>query len=333
MSNKSMPAALVAAMMLLAACGSPQGGETTTSTTDDAGSVTTAAPPTTTTPPTTTSSAPTTTDVPAEGDATSLFASLGEADEVASARVEGSIEMTGLDPAASGISDGVINFSSAFDAATGDSSFVMDMSSMMGDIAGQSDDPFSELALGMMGNMEFRQVGDTVYLKYPFFTSLFGAETEWVSMPAEEGEEFASGFDTMPTDPADLIDSFDDSGATVETVGTEEVNGVLATHYRVSLDTTQMELTPEEEAELAESGIGAGGTIPMEIWVSDAGHMVRMIMEIDGAGIDAPADKSFESMILRFDLFEINGNVVIEPPPTSDVTALEDLEGEFGFDG
>ncbi|HSM44777.1 MAG TPA: hypothetical protein VK969_07160, partial [Acidimicrobiia bacterium] len=189
MNNRMKLAALIAAAMLLAACGSPQGGETTTSSNDDARSVTTEVPATTTTAPTTTSSAPTTTEGPAEGDVTSLFASLGEADEVTSARVEGSIEMTGLDPADSGISDGVINFSSAFDAATGDSSFAMDMSSMMGDIAGESDDPFSELALGMMGNIEFRQIGDTVYLKYPFFTSLFGAETEWVSMPAEEGDE------------------------------------------------------------------------------------------------------------------------------------------------
>lgn len=326
-------AALTAAVMLLAACGTPQGGEATTSTTDDAGSVTTVAAATTTSAPTTTSSAPTTTDTPAESDATSLFASLGESNEVTSARMKGSIEMTGLDAATSGISEGVIYFSNAFDAATGDSSFVMDMSSMMGDIAGDTDDPFSELALGMLGNMEFRQIGDTVYLKYPFFTSMFGAETQWISMPAEEGEEFTSGFDTMPTDPAELIDSFDDSGATVETLATEEVNGVQATHYRVAIDTAQMELTPEEEAELAESGIWAGGTIPMEIWVSDAGHMVRMILEIDGTGIDAPPDESFESMTLRFDLFEVNGNVIIEPPPASDVTPMEELENGFGLDG
>lgn len=327
MSNFKRLAALAAVLVVLAACGTPPSGSGDTTTTVDTPTTTAGSDQTTTVPSTsTTTSAPA---PDAEMDAATLFASLREGDEVTSARIEGAIEMTGLDDAETGITEATIYFSTAFNSETGDSEFVMDMSSMMGDIA-DSDDAFAGLAAGMLGNMEMRQIGDTVYLKYPFITAMMGAETEWVSMPADESDDFASGFETMPTDPDELIDSFDDSGATVEVVGTEEVNGVQATHYRVSLDISEMELTPEEEAEMAEAGIWSDGTIPLEIWVSDAGYMVRMIMEIDGTGMPSATGEEFETMVLRYDMFDINGDVVIEAPPADQVSSMEDLENAFG---
>jgi hypothetical protein len=325
------PAALIAVLMLLAACGGgPGGAESTTTLAEPETTMAEAGTSTTSTvapDPTTTTAPSATTTISAEGDAASLFASLQDGTAVTSARMEGAIEMSGLDPTESGVSEATILFSTSFDTETANSSFVIDMSSMMGDLAGETEDPFAGLAAGMLGEMEVRQIGDVVYLKYPFFTAMFGAETEWVSMPADEGEDFTADFETMPTDPADLIDSFDAAGASVETVGTENVNGVDATHYRLSLDISEMNLTPEEEAELAESGIWAEGVIPMELWVSDAGFMVRMIMEIDGSGMDLPPEESFEFMSLRYDLFDINGDITVEAPPASDVTSLDDLEG------
>jgi hypothetical protein len=329
------PALFLAVSILLAACGGGPGGAGSTTTVvepettmGDVATSTTAAPD-----PTTTAAPSTTTTTSVGADAASLFASLQEGTPITSARMEGAIEMTGLDPTESGVSEATILFSTSFDTASGDSSFVMDMSSMMGDLGEETEDPFAGLAAGMLGEMEVRQIGDIVYLNYPFFTAMFGAETEWVSMPAEEGGDFTAEFETMPTDPAELIDSFDAAGASVEIVGTENVNGVDATHYSLSLDISEMELTPEEEAELAESGIWAEGVIPMELWVSDAGFMVRMIMEIDGSAMDLPAEESFEFMSLRYDLFDINGDITIEAPPASDVSSLEDLEGMFDFEG
>ena len=337
MTKTIKPALLAGVLLLVAACGGGGEGAEGTSTiapdttTADVAPSTTAGPDPTTT--STTTAPSTTTTASAEGDAASLFASLQEGAPVTSARMEGAIEMTGLDPTETGVSEATILFNTSFDTETGDSSFVMDMSSMMGDLGAESEDPFAGLAAGMLGEMEVREIGDIVYLKYPFFTAMFGAETEWVSMPADEGADFTADFETMPTDPAQLIDSFDAAGASVETVGTESVNGVDATHYRLSLDISEMELTPEEEAELAESGIWGEGVIPMELWVSDAGFMVRMIMEIDGSGMDLPPEESFDFMSLRYDLFDINGDITIETPPASDVTSLEDLEGMFDFEG
>lgn len=336
MTKRMKLAALATAMVLLAACGDPGGAGATTSTGDSAPTTTAADTSTTTSSPvTTTTTAPTTTTTApsVDADAADLFASLQNGTEITSARMEGSIAMQGLDAATAGVSDATILFSTSFDTETGDTSFLMDMSSMMGDLSGESDDPLAGMFAGMMGEMEVRQIGDTVYLKFPLFTAMFGAETEWVSMPAEEGGDFTSDFETMPTDPGDLLGNFDPAGATVETVGSENVNGVDATHYKVELDVSAMEMTAEERSELEQSGIWAQGVIPVDLWVSDAGYMVRMIMEIDGSGLDLPADESFETMTLHYDFFDINEPVTIEAPPASEVTSMDDLESMFEFEG
>lgn len=325
---------LVGIALVLAACGNPQNESPTTTTAAPAETTTTGPAPNTTTTlaaTTTTAAATTTTGPKAEGDG-SLMASLDARSTVTSARVEGSIEMTGLDDSTTGVSEAVILFSSAFDTATGDSEFVMDMSSLMGSIETGEDDPFADVAAGMFSEIAFRQIGDTAYIKFPFFTAMLGSETEWMSMPADEGDAFASDFETFPTDPTDLIENFDEEGASIEEVGTETVNGVEATHYRITLDPEAMDLSAEEEAELADSGILTTGVIPMDIWISEDGYMARMVMVIDGTGVESLSGEEFETMTMTYDVFDVNAGVVIEEPPADQVTSMEDLEGAFDFD-
>lgn len=313
--------------LVLAACGTPQNESPTTTTSAPAETTTTEPAPSTTT----TTAATTTTAPEAEGDG-SLMASLDAESTVTSARVEGTIEMTGLDDSTTGVSEAVILFSSAFDTATGDSEFLMDMSSFMDSVEVEGDDPFADVAAGMLSEIAFRQIGDTAYVKFPFFTAMLGSETEWVSMPADEGDAFASDFETFPTDPTELIDNFDEEGASIEEVGTETVNGVEATHYRIMLDPEAMDLSAEEEAELADSGVLTTGTIPMDIWISEEGYLARMIMVIDATELDPASGEDFETMTMTYDVFDVNAGVVIEEPPADQVTSMEDLEGGFDFD-
>jgi hypothetical protein len=325
--NRRIRVALLCTALTLAGCGTPQqeAGEDPAPTTIAAPVETTSTTMTTTT--TTTHPATTTTAKAGDDTAASILASLKTGTTITSGRIEGSIEMSGLDQATAGVSEAVILFSTSFDTVSGNSSFLMDMSSLAGSIETDESDPFSGLAAGMLGEMELRQIGDRVFLKFPFFTGMLGSDTDWVSMPADQGQEFTSGFDTMPTDPNEVLGDFADAGATVEDLGVETVNGVETTHYRISLDTEEMDLTPTEEADLKASGLFVDGVIPLDLWISDDGFMVRMIMEIDGSGIDAPPEESFDTMTLRYDFFDMNGEVVIEEPPASQVTAIEDLEG------
>lgn len=322
--------------LLLAACGSPAAQVATTTTDIPA---TTAAPSTTTTTTeaTTTTAGPTTTTGAEASELGALMASLQESSAgLTSGRIEGSIEMTGMNEELTGLSELVIVFSTAFDTVSGDTSFLMDMSSLADSVDLQdlesSEDPFAGMAAAFLGEIEFRKIGDRVFLKFPFFTAMFGAQTDWISMPAEEGDGFTSSFETVPSDPNEVLKAYEGAAGGIENLGTETVNGVEATHYRISVNAEEMELTAEERAELEASGLFADGIIPMDLWVSEEGYTVRMVLEIDGTGIDAPPEEQFETMRMVYDMFDINQPVVIEPPPVADVTDIEDLEGSFfGF--
>jgi len=263
-----------------------------------------------------------------------LFASIKSDADIASARVEGAFEITGLDEQEAGLSEMTMVFSTAFNAATGDSSMLMDMSSMADAIEADPADPFAELGASMLGEMEFRQIGDRGYVRAEFFSMMLGNETPWISMPAEDGADFATGLESGPTDPHEVLDSYEGAAATVEDLGVESVNGTTATHYRVSIDATGLmeELSPDERAELEASGLLAVGVLPIDLWITEEGYLVRMILEIDGSQAASP-DGEFGTMKLTFDMYDINGPVVIEEPPASEVTAIEDLDfGGFEFE-
>ena len=325
----------VALALAATACAEPDAGAsddttTTVPATTETTTTSIAAPPDTVATTTTTTSDPTT-----SSDLEELLDSLVAPGEAASGRMEGLIEMTGLDPAEAGVEEVRIVFAAAHDAASGDSSFLIDMSSLAGAVP--SDDEFSALAGDLIGTMEFRQVGDRAYMNAPFFNLLFGAETAWISMPAEDGDDFSSGFEQVPADPSDVMESYEGADATVENLGQETVNGVTTTHYRVTFDTSAWidELSADELAELRESGVFADGLLPMDLWVSAEGHLIRMLLEISADQADAGADAGFQSMTVRWDMYDIGGPVSIEPPPPADVTDVEDLQFfdlDFDFD-
>ena len=138
---------------------------------------------------------------------------------------------------------------------------------------------------------------------------------------------------TSPSNPSEILGSFEDAGATVEIAGSETLNGVHATRYRVVFDTDALlaQATPEERARLEAQGPLPVGSLPMDVWISDDGLVVRFVMEIDGTGIETEPGEGFERMTMRYDLFDLNGGVTIERPPADETTDIEDLQGGFGL--
>lgn len=263
-----------------------------------------------------------------------LMSKIDDAHEVSSARIEGSVTLTGMEAGFGGPSDGSIAFSTSFDTAAETSAFVIDLSSMAGAMDSDPDDPFGGFAEAFVGPMEFRKVGDRVYMKVALFQLMLGSSTEWVSAPAEDRGEFTSGFETVPSHPKDVVGAYDGAEATVEDLGRQAVNGADTTHYRVTFDTEKLAatLSAEERADLEESGIFAVGVVPMDLWISDDGHLVRLHLELDGASIEAASGESFETMTIRYDMYDLNQPVSIIAPPSSEVTPIEDLDMDFGFD-
>ncbi len=282
--------ATVAIGLVLASCGGADLEtatsiiESSTSTTVAVDTTTTAAPTAPTSEPVTTTTSPTSTTSVAPTASSDAYRALTsrvqEAGEPTSARMEGTIRIVG--PAdATGVAEISLPFSLAFDES-GDSSFSMDMSGMAGAI-GEEDDPMGLAA--MFGAMEVRTIDETAYLKFGFFTMMMGAETEWVSMPAEEAAAFEYDMQqSMPSDPSTMLEGYEGADAEVTELGRETVNGVEADHYLITIDAAGFleKLSPAERAELEADGPIPNGDLPMELWISDEGHVVRMLMDIDG---------------------------------------------------
>ncbi|MGI9528883.1 MAG: hypothetical protein ACR2NG_04165 [Acidimicrobiia bacterium] len=281
--------------------------ENTTSTVTD----TTSEATDTTTPPDQTT---TTTFASEVTEAAELIASLETVDDFVSGRLEGSIEATGVEAFGTDRTDLKIVFSNAFDASTGNSAFFMAMSSPDGafDV-----DP------------EFRQVGDRAYMNAGMFGLMVATDAEWISMPADEGAMWASEYEFAASDANEFIGVYEGANAVVESFGPESVNGTTAMHYRITFDTTAWieGLSDQEKAKVNESGLLTTGRLPIELWITDDGYLVRMIVEVDGTQAMS-ADGEFETMLLRWDLFDIDGSVTIEAPPADQVVAVEDL-GDF----
>jgi hypothetical protein len=326
-------------VLVVSACSSADGGGVETAAGDSGASSTTAAPTSTSAAATSATTSPTTTEAPAptttmgssseSPEVTALRAAFAASAEITSGRMEGTIEVSGLDPS-QGLTEMAIPFGGAFDNASGDSSFYMDMSGVAA--AGGEEIP-PELA-ELFGEMEVRQIGDTSYVKFGFFNMFLGAETSWIAMPADENDPTGGFSMTSPGNPSEILGSFEEAGAEVEVIGTEVVNGVNATHYRAVFDmeTLIAQATPEERAELEAQGPLPTDVMPMDVWISDDGLVIRFIMEIDGDSVETTPGESFGHMLMRYDMFDLNSNIVIEPPPPEEVTHIDDLEMDFGFD-
>lgn len=328
-----------AGALLLAACGGDTATETTVAAAAETTTTQQATPETSAAETTTTTAAETTTSSEAAGSTIDpeievLFARVAAA-QPTSARYEGTMAMSGSDPDL-GAFDFSIPFGGSYDQSTGNTSFSMDMSAMAELAGAETDDELgSAFAAGFLGEMEVRQIGETAYIKFPLFAMMFGAETEWVSMSAEDGEAFQSDFQTMPT-PDEMFGAYDGAAGTLEVLETGDVNGAQATHYRLTLDGAAYlaGLSAEERAEVEAEGTIPNGSFPVDLWVTDEGHMVRMMVEIDGTMVDSSAmapGESFDSMTMTFDVFDIDSGVTIEAPPAADVTPVDDLaSGMFG---
>ena len=326
---------LTALVLVVSACAGSASTDTesdsdTATTTSVASNTTTSSTPATATtaaPPEVTTTLAATSDESPE--VAALRAAFAASAEVTSGRMEGSIEVTGLDPS-QGITEMVMPFGGAFDNASGDSSFYMDMSGIAG--AGGDDIP-AEFA-DLLGEMEVRQIGDTAYVKFPFFNMFLGAETPWIAMPADESDPTGGFSMTSPGNPSEILESFEEAGATVEVIGTETVNGVNTTHYRAVFDMEKLlaEATPAERERLEAQGPLPSDAMPMDVWISDDGLVVRFVMDIDGSAVETEPGESFDRMVMRYDMLNLNEAVAIEPPPASEVTHVDDLDAAFGFD-
>ena len=158
--------------------------------------------------------------------------------------------------------------------------------------AGTNDEEL-ELMRALLGDgiIEFISDGETVYLRWSLFTSLFGADTPWVSFADEGSDALGSlsgglGVNQVATGPDSFLGYFGGIGS-IDERGPAVIRGVATTHYAGTLDLAQaVALADPAQAEelrqqFGELGVTALGTMPIELWVDDDGFLRRFAMDFD----------------------------------------------------
>ena len=131
-----------------------------------------------------------------------------------------------------------------------------------------------ELAEAFTG-FETLVIDGVSYLRFPLFSMMFGATTEWISLP-EEDSSAATSFLPFASfgDVNSAVGGLDQGLVDVTEIGGETVNGVSTTHYRVVVDAARLDAGTTE-------GLPVSGEQAIDVWIDDDGNLRRYQIDID----------------------------------------------------
>lgn len=92
----------------------------------------------------------------------------------------------------------------------------------------------------------------------------------WVKVSKDVADQSSTGADT---DQSQWLAENKDAFKSVELVGTEQVDGVNATHYRLTMDGTQLK-------DLGTSTQSASGDLVYDSWIDDQGRMIKASFDL-----------------------------------------------------
>lgn len=180
----------------------------------------------------------------------------------------------------------------------------------------------SSLTMSMMGTeFEMRTLDGHLYMRLPDIGQPMGVTTPWVGMPVDGA---GAGAYTGSPSAAGMIDSLRGVSNDIEELGRDEVNGEEANGFRVTIDLERaLEQVPEADRARAEESLAqlqamGMAELPMEVWVTDDGLPVRMVMEMEGV------DGAAASMRMQMDYLDFGLPVDITAPPAEETTMVQD---------
>lgn len=198
----------------------------------------------------------------------------------------------------------------------------MDMSGMFDAMGSQGLGDMGELGGMLEGFAEPWEIivdGETAYMKGGFLAAMLGAGDGWFALEGDAGGLDPTG---GTADPTELLRALEGIGAgtTVTEVGTEDIDGVPTTHYRVDLDVAELATAFGELGAGAPGDVGAFG---FDVWVDEQAELVRRLQvsaQLPVTGSEAPG-----SMVMTIDMTPLDEPVSIEVPDPSEVTDAGDL--------
>ena len=164
---------------------------------------------------------------------------------------------------------------------------------------------------GGQGKMDIIMVDGVVYMTMPM-----QGQSGYMKMDLKANPELAEqmgGLDSF--DPSNMTDQLTEGLKDVETVGKEDVDGVEATHYKVTVDT-------EAASEMLEGMEGAQGQVPdemvMDIWLDGEGRLIQTEGDLGGQGT------------MKMNVFDFGADVSIEAPPADEVQDMSEMMSGMG---
>ena len=167
--------------------------------------------------------------------------------------------------------------------------------------------------------------GQALYLKIPFLGD------DWYKADLEAEGIASNPLAAVVEDPTKILSWLQATGNDVTKVGTEEVRGERADHYRTTLDLSKaaamLDGADREQAEEALRLLGHN-EFPVDLWVNGDQLPVKLTYEMSFANSseDMLRDASMKYAIEFFDW----GQPVTVQVPSGNVKDLEDILGLFG---
>lgn len=247
------------------------------------------------------------------------------------AHATGRFRMTtqiGSDGAGSGAAPSTLSVDGEYDHRTGRLRSTVDVGRLLGDTglvpAGEP--------------VEVIQDGSVLYLRSALFTRLLPQHPQWASLDLDELAEStdalavagAGGLDggDVPADPADLLALLRGMGPDTISVGQDEIGGVVATHYRgtVQLAAATGGVSEADARRLREGfarlGLHADDVpLTMDVWVDDRGEVrrVQTVLDLSAARTEDGSALGAGPATITTDYFDLG------VPPTIVVPAHDEV--------
>lgn len=186
---------------------------------------------------------------------------------------------------------------------------------------------------GELNLLYLQEDGDTVlYLDLPALSPTLPAGKRWIRLDVDKaaksvGADLGQMMTQANQNPAEILDLLRATGQIAE-VGTETIDGVETTKYKVAIDLAAAAELRGVSSDLVQrlTAAGAPTHLPAEVWVGDDG-LVRQFRVIE----DLSAGGHSGSVQITVGLRDFGTDVSVTAPQADevfDVTALASLAGQ-----
>jgi hypothetical protein len=167
--------------------------------------------------------------------------------------------------------------------------------------------------------------GDVFYMRSPVFTQSVQQGKQWIKvdlaqLSAQRGLDVTPLLTASPT-PANAL-AYLQGVSDVKEVGSQSVQGVKTTHYRVTVDVhSAVNHASGRERTTLERVISQSKveTLPMDVWIDRTGYIRKVDYEEHAGRQQAAA--------VKMELHDFGPRVQIKPPPKASVIDLGSLQG------